>query len=451
MTAWWLASGADSRGLSRRFLSTRGRRGLVGVALLGALAGGEGCATSRPPAAVPGDTRPSRLVVSSPVDHVDVLAREPMIVEHPDGTLFVTGYGSAAPALWKSRDQGTTWTRVDVGSEANGAIGNSDVDLAMARDGTLYFVTMVFDNKKLEGTSISIGVSKDAGGTWSWTPLSKNRFDDRPWVAVASDGTAHVIWNDGSGVCHAVSEDSGRTWTNRPRIHPQGGSSHLAVGPNREVAVRVTPLSASGNRFDEGVDLVAVSIDGGTTWQKHPAPGTREWRPLVDTTVTPPRWVEPPLPRWVEPLAWDAQGALYALWTNSAGLWVGRSLDRGLTWKTWRLAKSRDVLFYPYLIARGQGDLAATWFSSRGAELYAHVARIEVGQGDAQPRFVESAPFQIDSWARGGRSEDPPTRDSGGEYLAMAFLHDDGLAAVSPIQNRNAKRFGFSYWRVGVR
>ncbi len=136
-------------------------------------------------------------------------------------------------------------------------------------------------------------------------------FDDRPWVEVATDGTVHVIWNDGRGVCHAVSQDGGNTWTERPRIHAQGGSSHLALGPNREVAVRVTPLSASGKKFDEGVDILAGSTDAGTTWQKHAAPGQREWSPDLDTKVTPPRWVEKVQPRWVEPVAWDAQGALY--------------------------------------------------------------------------------------------------------------------------------------------
>jgi hypothetical protein len=186
------------------------------------------------------------LTLAAPVTHLERWAREPMAVEHPNGTLFVSGMGESTPTLWQSRNRGTTWTLVDVGTEAQGAIGNSDVDLAVARDGTLYFATMVYDRKANEGMSISIGVSKDAGASWAWTPLSKTRFDDRPWVEVAPDGTAHVIWNDGSGVSHAVSQDGGVTWTERAKIHPQGGSSHLAVGPNGEIAVRVTPMSASG-------------------------------------------------------------------------------------------------------------------------------------------------------------------------------------------------------------
>ena len=163
------------------------------------------------------------LTLAAPINHLDALAREPMIVEHPDGTLFVSGYGASyvsgnktdEPSLWKSSDRGTTWARVNVGTEAKEVAGVADPDLAVAPNGTLYFATLAFDLEKWEGKEISIDVSKDVGATWKWTLLSKTRFDDRPWVKVAADGTAHVIWNDGAGVCHALSRDSGLTWLSR--------------------------------------------------------------------------------------------------------------------------------------------------------------------------------------------------------------------------------------------
>jgi hypothetical protein len=160
------------------------------------------------------------LTLSAPTHHRfdDRLAREPMIVEHPSGALFVAGYGALdrrtnveTPNLWKSTDGGKTFTRVNVGTTGPGALGNSDVDLAVAADGTLYFVSMTYDNKVNEGVDINIGVSRDVGATWKWTQLSNTRWDDRPWVEVAPDGTAHVIWNDGDGVSHAVSTDRGET------------------------------------------------------------------------------------------------------------------------------------------------------------------------------------------------------------------------------------------------
>src|SRR5438445_11317568 len=113
---------------------------------------------------------------------------------------------------------------------------------------------MLYDRAANEGRQIAIGVNRDAGATWSWTTLSKMRFDDRPWVAVAPDGMAHVIGNDGSGDAHATSRDRGVTWRVGARIHAQAGASHLAVGRRGRVAVRIVRLSESGNKFDPGAE-----------------------------------------------------------------------------------------------------------------------------------------------------------------------------------------------------
>jgi hypothetical protein len=54
----------------------------------------------------------SALVLSEAVNEIGALAREPMVVEHPNGALFVAGYGSPAPRLWRSADGGATWSTV---------------------------------------------------------------------------------------------------------------------------------------------------------------------------------------------------------------------------------------------------------------------------------------------------------------------------------------------------
>ncbi len=406
---------------------------------------------------------PKTLVAIEGVDHIDRRAREPMVVELSDGTLFVSGYDNnseKSPGLWRSRDHGATWEGVNLGGKADGAIGDSDVDLAVGPDDTLYFVAMSYDVKKDEGTRIAVGSSKNAGAAWTWKVLSENRFDDRPWIGVTPDGTAHVIWNDGNGVRYEVSQDRGASWTERPRINYQGGSSHLALGPHGELAVRIVPPSASHNKFAPGVDLYVVSRDGGNTWQKHPAPGERDWNADPEKGT----------PRWIEPIAWDARGALYSLWGSQKGLWLARSPDQGETWTTWHIVERDEVSYYLYLTARGRGELAATWFSGKGDSLQAHVATIRVGDGKTAPQIIESRPFQIDAWDR-DHPEDPVSRDTAGEYIPVMFLRAGGLGVVTTIQStvgieeflarqsagmttsqgKPEFRFGFSWWKFEER
>lgn len=396
-------------------------------------------------------TLPS-LVQSQRLDHLDEAAREPAVIEDHIGNLFVAGYGSpdfqkpqTVPRLWKSADHGLTWERVNVGGEKEGALADSDVSLAVAPDGTIYYASMQFDLKSLEGVHIVIGVSKDAGQTWQWKMLSKKRYDDRPWVAVAPDGTAHVIWNDG-GVYHTGSRDRGATWSDPQVVNAVGGSSHLAVGPRGEVAVRIVPISASGNKYTEGIDVIAVSSDGGATWQKHPAPGKRDWAPMDTPGAT---------PRWVEALAWDARGDLYSLWTDYRGVWLARSADRGGTWKIWKIADAEAISYYPDLAAASSGNLAATWFSGAGELLRWHACLIQFDGAD-QPQVRLSAPMEISSWTKTDSTKTDErdrvlVRTSAGEYLQPIFLKDGGLAVVSPIQDPKENHYGFSFWKFNTR
>jgi len=386
------------------------------------------------------------LVATEGVEHLDRLAREPMVVELSDGTLFVSGYDSdskKSPGLWRSRDHGATWKSVNVGSQADGAFGDSDVDLAVGPDDTLYFVALTIDVKKEEAVRIAVGASKNAGATWSWKVLSENRFDDRPWVGVAPDRTAHVIWSEESGVRYAVSQDGGASWNLGSRIHEQGGSSHLAIGPHGEIGVRIIPASAGGSKFTPGVDLIVVSSDGGKTWQKHPAPGERDWSPDENKGT----------PRWVEPLAWDEDGALYSLWGSQKGLWLARSTDQTKTWTSWHIVDRDEVSYYPYLTARGHGELAATWFSGLRDEIRAHVAKIKVTDAETPPKVNEAQPFQAETWSYipPGHEKDPVVHDTGGEYVPVTFLRDGSLGVVTPIQNQREKRFGFTWWKFAER
>ncbi len=105
------------------------------------------------------------LSVLQRVTHLDEVALEPSVVENYTGALFTTGYWTPMPRVWKSADRGTSWTRLNLGTVQDGAIGNSDVGLSVASDGTLYLVTMLYDTVAKEGRSISMAVSHDAGAS----------------------------------------------------------------------------------------------------------------------------------------------------------------------------------------------------------------------------------------------------------------------------------------------
>jgi len=401
----------------------------------------------------PDAARPKTYLLEEPVDHLDTTyASEPMLLEHPDGTLFVSGWGAPGPSdpkplLWKSAD-GASWQRVDVGTTASDAYGGTDVDLAVGSGGTIYFTVMDFSVGHRQGNSVAVGVSHDVGSTWSWTYISRKGGEDRPWVEVTPDGTAHVVWSDRDGIHHAASVDRGGTWREGGLVYSKGGASHFAAGPNGELAVRIKPWAMGS--YDEGADLLAVSVDGGVSWQKYPAPGRRVWNSQGART-------EDGVWRWVEPVSWDAAGHLFYLWSEGQDLRLARSTDHGSSWKSWTVIHREDrTMYYPFLAARGAGELAATWFEREkgetrlplpeGASLDAHVARIDVPMdGEGEPVMPWSDAFVPDSWwFAGGR------RDTAGEYFPVAFLSDGDLAVVSPIRNFNVSRHGFSWRRIAV-
>jgi hypothetical protein len=424
------------------------RAALASLALLLLFAG---CVAPGPgaPVDVPG------LALSEPVRVVGLgLAREPAIEQLPDGTLFVAGFPgdfaerpptgpapplpvgtfraldflTTPPGLWASRDLGATWEVVDPGTVEEGALGNSDVDLAVGPEGTLHFASMTYTDV---GHSIAVGASPDGGASWTWTVLSTQPMVDRPWVAVAPDGVAHAVWNDGAVVHHASSSDRGASWTEHGPAHLRGGTGNLAVAPDGTVAVRIIPPSGSGWTVHRGEDGVAVrGADG--AWTFRPLPGNRTYASVPEAILgTAPRGLD----RWADPLAFDAAGTLYAAWgEDEAGLLLARSRDLGATWDVVALAPGGGPLaIFPHLRAHPAepGRLALTWMTRGDDEVLAHVALVEDADGPA-PRIHRADAFAMDTGA-----------NTGGEYFQAVFLQGGGLGFATTVQT--PEETGFEY------
>ncbi|MEL7044758.1 MAG: sialidase family protein [Pseudomonadota bacterium] len=382
------------------------------------------------------------------LEHLDVTAREPMLASDLEGVLFVSGYPSRVtgrdwtvpPLLWRSDDGGKRWASVEVGEPAHGAQGNSDVDLAAAADGTLYFAAMGFNRETREGTHVTLGSSTDGGENWRWHMLSRTTLSDRPWIAAGDEGSAFAIWNDGAGVLFTRSPDRGATWTAPERIADSGGSSHLAVGPGELLAVRVSPASASGNRFDAAADFILVSEDQGSTWARRDPPARLRWDPNPDDPEG--------IPRWVSPLAFTPDGHLHHIWSEGDAVHYAASSDLGNTWTRSKLADADGTAFFPFLTADAEGRLAATWFVNRDSKLTVQLALLTPGEGATKPSVSLAEPFTPDSWEE---RLDTRRASPAGEYAAAAFLKNGDIGVVTPVQDLHNARGGFSLRRFATK
>jgi len=386
------------------------------------------------------------LKIENRVNVLTSLAREPMIVEHPYGALFLAGYKNATdiPQLWKSNDFGETWETVDVGTYEEGAQGNSDVDLFIDGEGNIFFLSMTFtkvpeedmenfDFSIMQGKQITIGVSRDIGQTWEWQNISKDDYDDRPWIRATTDGNLHIIWNNKKGLHHSISKDKGETWQRQEDIHPKGGSSFMASGPNGQLAVRVAPLSASAFKFDEGIDLIRLSLDNGQSWQDIIPPGKRNWSQNLSNGI----------PRWVEPIAWDSQNQLYTLWSEGKVLKLGVSANNGENWQEFIVEENLDTLYFPYMTTH-KDKILCTWVSGFEENTRHNAAVIQLDGDNLE--VMKLSPQKLDIWTRFDIGENELS--TGGEYFPIIPLSNGNFGMATTIQNRKDERFGFTWWEL---
>lgn len=239
-----------------------------------------------------------------------------------------------------SRDYGATWSDTPIVWAPDRVI-----HYPIARtgpDGTLQIVYTV-EEKGREGLFFTRSIK---GGT-AWLP-SPIRIDHpqpgpsvdesgsapelRPpaWPAVALDAAGHIFvaWQEKRGSSEAIyfnrSPDQGATWSQE--------DIRLDHSPNKTSVARLPVLNIDGqgaiyaawedSRTGRKSIFLNRSLDQGVTWltqdiqiNSNRPPRINAWNPLISS---------------------DRQGRVYVLWQEfvqgSAGLFLTRSLDRGMTW-----------------------------------------------------------------------------------------------------------------------
>jgi len=316
---------------------------------------------------------------------------EPGIAAGVDGTVYVT----TPLALWRSDDNGTTWT--DLGGPAcplgiptcaglaseespSGMQGGGDAAVWVTPDGHVHWLGL--------GPNIPYQVSTDKGVTWSKPyDVSNKTGADREWITGRPDGTLLASWRDEKTIRMARSDDEGGNWTVPVDVAPDTRQGGIAIDPTgMDLALA----------HDLGGDVqVAHSFDNGATW----------------TSV---KVVANPRQGHVFPVtAFDANGTLYLAYAadkapqvppvspsdtrplETPSVYLHVSHDKGLTWTpAVQVNAPGTSAWFPWIAAGAQGKVVLTWYQNdkglpryAADEVYATMG-ISLDADYAAPRFV---------------------------------------------------------------
>ena len=316
---------------------------------------------------------------------------EPSLAVSPvDGTLYVSTprtivacCNSEASPVWKSSDDGATWSNPIFPSGAENATTGGDTELAVDKRGTVY-------EGELWLGSDSIYISPDQGSTWSWSPASHDVGADREWFAYAPGEDALYGFYDGfkglmvvkaplstpAGSAAAqffpierlvVPECAAGLATNCPALPADSvaGTPILdgTVSPGRpSVAPDGTvyfpfPYQVAG----KGIGIASTS-DGGTTFQYSYVTGAGKGV-LGDTGNDWPV------------TAVDSAGNLYVAWIEDFGggdgfaVYYAASTDKGATWTApTEVSKGiSNTAVFPNIVAGAPGQVAVSWYGTSTA------------------------------------------------------------------------------------
>jgi hypothetical protein len=313
------------------------------------------------------------------------------------------GCGTGGIGFARSTDGGRTFDAPFALPGTEGAAW--DPTLTVAPNGTVYAVFMRF---KADTTYPVLDASHDHGRTFTQVsaliPPQRNNWGDRPFVAVAPDGTVYVTWDYGpesksvtyictpGGSCAFAtgdlnvvvqkSSDGGRTWSPITPVSPGfpasgGDSAPLVIEPDGRIDVLYQGYRVTNPKtyaLAPAFSYFTSSTDHGATWSAPIAVGAQ------GGTMSLAEW-------WIDgAIAIDAGGDLYATWDtqgrntgggdNDVG-WLSYSTDHGATWSA-PIQAPADRKPVPHIIepAGGAPGIAYVgWLSDSNPQGYAQYLR----------------------------------------------------------------------------
>lgn len=350
-----------------------GRRVGVALALAAVLAtagvvSAAGVGPAPPPGAPPAFTNSS---LSNP--NYKGADTEPSLKFAPDGTAYV-GAIRGLPSgidLWRIEHGGTSThlsspdSLLPTTNACCVALGGGDMDLAVARDGTIAFSSLYLG-------SIQVGRSTDRGQTITRQPLGGViPLDDRQWQA--SDGhTFYMSFHDVlTGNIQVERSSDGLLYVPAtPVLSPTDSATmdnqlgNIVADPHRPgVLYQVYVTTANPNPADGtpvggagklNVVRMAVSTDSGGSWTQHTVftgPPTSNFSSIFPSAAV------------------DRAGTVYAAASDNTSLLVFSSTDQGAHWSApVRVNTPAGAAAFPWISAGGPGGVVVSWFGATTAD-----------------------------------------------------------------------------------
>jgi hypothetical protein len=277
------------------------------------------------------------------------------------------GLGSGSE-FWSARQAGGTAAASACGltydgqPNAFGHVGASggDVDVAIApvRDAATNHYRIYTASLNL--ASVNVATSVDDGKSWSQVPVVEGiPVDDREWIAAYGSDTALLSYTDivTGNIDVLRSDDGGQSFIEQSQAitdSNQAGNSQIGnlVIDHRNPSTKpggfwayqsyVAGATADSTHKDEA--FLAVSDDGGATWQDQPIPCTKAFGSKTGLDHNFPNVSVAP------------NGTLFYSVSNDKAVYVAMSSDHGNTWTCSGPVSSTGQAIFPWIVATSAGE-----------------------------------------------------------------------------------------------
>src|ERR1700719_531652 len=306
------------------------------------------------------------------------------VVESNPNIVFV---GVAAGGVWKTTNNGTTWTPV-VDKEAVSAIG--DIAIAPSDPSVVWVGTGEPNNRQSSSWGDGAYKSFDGGKTWQKMGLAATHHIGRIVIHPRNPDVVYVaalghLWgpNPERGVYKTT--DGGKTWSQVLKINDDTGVSDIAMDPQSPDILyaaayerRRTPYGFNGGGPDGGIYKTS---DGGATWKK-----LTKGLPYENSTTDVGRIgldIYRKDPNIVYALVQHEKGGTY------------RSEDKGETWKKMGDTNPRPS-YYSKTLTHPHNDMlywelgAQMYYSEDGGKTFS-TQRVKSIHGDFHAMWIDPA------------------------------------------------------------